>query len=374
MYEQYSSGLLTPKQRLLETDPGLQRELLLQSQQLRTIAADYRQSPRLFEDKIEAAENIGSLVRKSLDFATTGDLTPEFNADSLAEREAANCFGYTIVASECLDKVGVKHLIAYANQHAFVIIPDRKSDRLFMLDTPTKELCCEITNAIGGKDPLSQLELGELRAINSLYTNEVLKKLPSEIDRERFVYSRPWLNFSSSDLRTQDNPYSSILQLISLPSIPGRKLLEMEYNAQIFRRQHRPEEAAGLIADLSGIYLDVDSRNNLEEADRLCRQLISAGMGGEAIKVATVVDESLVEGDRSKNIFFLPDIMRKAASARKVAGAREAASARKAENIADDIKLMEEAIELYQQLPPSKLRAGKLAKAHKLLNMLKSRM
>ena len=138
MYEQYSSGLLTPKQRLLETDPGLQRELLLQSQQLRTIAADYQQSSQLFNDKVEATESVGSLVRKSLDFATTGDLTPEFNADSLAEREAANCFGYTIVASECLDKIGVEHLVAYANQHAFVLIPDRKTDRLFMLDTPTK--------------------------------------------------------------------------------------------------------------------------------------------------------------------------------------------------------------------------------------------
>lgn len=356
MYEQYSSGLLTPKQRLLETDPGLQRELLLQSQQLRTIAADYQQSSQLFNDKVEAAESVGSLVRKSLDFATTGDLTPEFNADSLAEREAANCFGYTIVASECLDKIGVEHLVAYANQHAFVLIPDRKTDRLFMLDTPTKELYCEVTSAIGGRDPLSQLEIGELRAINSLYTNEVLKQLSPEINRERFIDSRPWLNFSSSDMRFQDNPRDNILQLISLPSIPGRKLLEMEYNAQIFRRQHHPEKAVDLMADLSGIYLDVDSRNDLAEADMLCRQLISTGMGEEAIKVATVVDESLVEGDKSKNVFFLPDSMRKVA------------------NRTGNIELMEKAIELYQQLPPSKLRTGKLTKARRLLNVLQSRV
>ena len=54
----------------------------------------------------------------------------------------------------------------------------------------------------------------------------------------------------------------------------------MEYNAEILRRQHRPEEAAGLMEDLSGIYLDVDSRNNLAEAGRLCRQLIENSMGG----------------------------------------------------------------------------------------------
>ena len=150
-----------------------------------------------------------------------------------------------------------------------------------MLDTPTKELYCEVTEAVGGADPLDQLETGELRAINSLHTNQVLKHLPPAIDRKRFVDRRPWLNFSSSNMRFQDNPRDSILQIISLPSIPGRKLLAMEYNAEILRRQHRPEEAAGLMEDLSGVYLDVDSRNNLAEAGRLCRQLIENSMGGK---------------------------------------------------------------------------------------------
>ena len=343
MDERYSAKLLTPKSRLLEADPDLERAPLLESQQLRTIKADYQQSSQAFDDKIEAAKAVGLLVRQTLDFSTTSDFTPVFNAETLAGREMANCFGYTITASECLDKAGIEHLITYANQHA-----------IFMLDTPTKELYCEVTGAVGGADPLDQLETGELRAVNSLHTNQVLKHLPPAIDRERFVDRRPWLNFSSSNMRFQDNPRDSILQMISLPSIPGRKLLAMEYNAEILRRQHRSEEAAGLIEDLSGIYLDVDSRNNLAEAGRLCRQLIENSMGEEAVRVAMVVDESLVVGDASKNIFFLPDTKRKAASATGDAG------------------LMEEAVALYRGLPPSKLRAGKLAKACRILKMLQS--
>ena len=355
MDEPYSANLLTPKSRLLEADPKLERTPLLESQQLRTIKADYQQSPQSFDDKIEAAKSVGLLVRQTLDFSTTSDLTPVFNAETLAERETANCFGYTITASECLDEIGIEHLIAYANQHAIVLVPDRKSNRLFMLDTPTKELYCEATEAVGGVDPLNQLEVGELRAINSLHTNQVLKYLPPAINREQFVDQRPWLNFSSSDMRLQSNSRDDILQLISLPSIPGRKLLEMEYNAQILRRHRRPEEAAGLMEDISGIYLDVDSRNDLAEVGRLCRQLIENSMGGKAVKVAMVVNESLVEGDASKNIFFLPDIKRKVASATGDAG------------------LMREAIALYRELPPSKLRAGKLAKACRLLKMLQSK-
>lgn len=67
------------------------------------------------------------------------------------------------------------------------------------------------------------------------------------------------------------------------------------------------------------------------------------------------VDESLVGGDTSKNIFFLPDTKRKAAS------------------VTGDADLMEEAVALYRGLPPSKLRAGKLAKACQLLKMLQSK-
>ncbi len=78
-------------------------------------------------------------------------------------------------------------------------------------------------------------------------------------------------------------------------------------------------------------------------------------MGEEAVRVAMVVDESLVVGDASKNIFFLPDTKRKAASA------------------AGDADLMEEAVALYRELSPSKLRAGKLAKACRLLKMLQSK-
>ena len=353
MDERYSAKLLTPKSRLLEADPDLERAPLLESQHLRTIKADYQQSPQTFDDKIEAAKAVGLLVRQTLDFSTTSDFTPVFNAETLAEREMANCFGYTITASECLDGAGVEHLVAYANQHTIIIVPDRKSNRLFMLDTPTKELYCEVTEAVGGADPLDQLETGELRAINSLHTNQVLKHLPPAIDRERFIDRRPWLNFSNSNMRFQDNPRDSILQMISLPSIPGRKLLAMEYNAEILRRQHRPEEAAGLMEDFSGIYLDVDSRNNLAEAGRLCCQLIENSMGGKLSRWlwrwTKVWSEEILQ-----KIFFLPDTERKAASATGDAG------------------LMEEAVALYRELPPSKLRAGKLAKACRLLKMLQS--
>lgn len=84
----------------------------------------------------------------------------------------------------------------------------------------------------------------------------------------------------------------------------------------------------------------------------MCRQLILAGKYDQAIDLATMVDESLVPDDKSKNKLFLPDIMRKIA---RQTGNKE---------------LARRAIKLYEENPPNSLRNGKLAAAIKLLDSL----
>ena len=148
------------------------------------------------------------------------------------------------------------------------------------------------------------------------------------------------------------------LQMLTLPSIPGRLLLD-EYNARIDQLNGRYKEAADKIVDLSGIYLDVDSRNDLKEADKLCRELIKQGSEDLAIQVASVVNDSLLSGDSSKNRLFLPDVMRKVAKHDR------------------DINLLNEAIRLYKEIIDSKpkydsLVVGKLRAAEKLLRSIKT--
>lgn len=129
-------------------------------------------------------------------------------------------------------------------------------------------------------------------------------------------------------------------------------LLIQQYNAVRRAGSGDIETASKGLSELSGVYLDVDSRNGLKEVDGLCRQLILAGKYDEAINLATMVDESLAPDDKSKNKLFLPDIMRKIARQK------------------GDKKLAQEAIALYEAKPPNSLRNGKLAAARKLLNNL----
>ena len=318
LHEPLAAELMTPRKSIAAGNIEIGRERLLDSKQLKIIGTAYEQSPLTFDDGIEAAILVGSLVRQTLEFAPTTDGTPLLTAESIAEREIANCYGYTIVASECLDQIkGLEHYIGYANQHAVIMLFDRPSQRSFLLDVPTNELCKETTEAISGKDPQDQLMSGELRAVNWLQTSELVKNLPPSINRDAFVSSRPWLNFAdvtSQQYRDGDRR-NSLLQLITLPSIPGRELLRVHYDAIIHNRHDEFGAAYESLSQLPGIYPDVDRRNDLKEANQLCKKLITQGMGEQAIELAQTVHASLSPGDTTVNRFFLGDILRKVATA-----------------------------------------------------------
>ena len=318
LHEPLAAELMTPRKSIAAGNIEIGRERLLDSKQLKIIGTAYEQSPLAFEDATNAAVLVGHLVRQTLEFAPTTDGTPLLTAESIAERETANCYGYTIVASECLDQIkGLEHYIGYVNQHAVIMLFDRPSQRSFLLDVPTNELCKETTEAISGKNPQDQLMSGELRAVNWLQTSELVKNLPPSINRDAFVSSRPWLNFAdvtSQQYRDGDRR-NSLLQLITLPSIPGRELLRVHYDAIIHNRHDEFGAAYESLSQLPGIYPDVDRRNDLKEADRLCKKLISQGMGQQAIELAQTVHASLSPGDTTVNRFFLGDILRKVATA-----------------------------------------------------------
>lgn len=333
LHEPLAAELMTPKRRIAAQNIEIGRERLLDSTQLKIIGTAYEQSPLTFEDATNAAVLVGHLVRQTLEFAPTTDGTPLLTAESIAERETANCYGYTIVASECLDRIkGLEHYIGYVNQHAVIMLFDRPSQRSFLLDVPTNELCKETTEAISGKNPQDQLMSGELRAVNWLQTSELVKNLPPSINRDAFVSSRPWLNFAdvTSQQYRDGDTRNSLLQLITLPSIPGRELLRVHYDAIIHNRHDEFGAAYESLSQLPGIYPDVDRRNDLKEANQLCKKLIAQGMGEQAIELAQTVHASLSPGDTTVNRFFLGDILRKVATA------------------TGNVELVEQAIQTYE--------------------------
>lgn len=276
-----------------------------------------------------------------------------------------------------MEELNIEHFISYANQHTFITLFDRESDRSFMIDVLTKELCCDMTTAVRftSSHPLDKFSCGELKSQDSLKTDELLKQLPATVNWAEFIDKRPWLMFP--DRRDYRDGYGKFarLQMLTFPSIPGRLLLLDDYSARINLLNGQYEVAAGKIEDLSGIYLDTDPRNNLEEADKLCRELIKQGSGDLAIQVASVVNDSLLSGDSSKNRLFLPDVMRKVAKHDRDINLLNEAIRLYKEII--NSKLLNEAIRLHKENINSKpkydsLAVGKLRAAEKLLRSMKT--
>jgi len=376
-YDRYlSTQLLTPRSDIAEKR-GIKRELLLESKKLCNIKSVYEESDKTFDDIAEAAKSVAELVRETLYFGSTGSGSRELNADNIAKYEVANCYGHTIVASECLEELNIEHFISYANQHTFITLFDRESDRSFMIDVLTKELCCEMTTAVGftSSHPLDKFSCGELKSQDILKTDELLKQLPATVNWAEFIDKRPWLMFP--DRRDYRDGYGKFarLQMLTFPSIPGRLLLLDDYSARINLLNGQYEVAAGKIEDLSGIYLDTDPRNNLEEAGKLCRELIKQGSSDLAIQVASAVNDSLLSGDSSKNRLFLPDVMRKVAKHDRDINLLNEAIRLYKEII--NSKLLNEAIRLHKENINSKpkydsLAVGKLRAAEKLLRSMKT--
>ena len=273
-----STQLLTPRSDIAEKR-GIKRELLLESEKLCDIKNVYKKSDKTFDDIAEAAKSVAELVRETLYFGSTGRDSRELNADNIAKYEVANCYGHTIVASECLEELNIEHFISYANQHTFITLFDRESDRSFMIDVLTKELRCEMTMAVGlaSSHPLNEFSCGELKSQNILKADELLKQLPATVNRAKFIDKRPWFMFPDGKDYSDGYGKCALLQMLTFPSIPGRLLLLDDYSARINQLNGRYEAAAEKIEDLSGIYLDIDPRNKLEEVDKLCRELINKG-------------------------------------------------------------------------------------------------
>ena len=133
----------------------------------------------------------------------------------------------------------------------------------------------------------------------------------------------------------------SQLQLITMPSVPGREMLRLYHNVIINTLGNNPDPVAAsedIIDQFAGIYPDIDPRNKLEHAKALRTKLIDRHMGDSALALADVIKASLLPDDTSESRFFKGETLRRIAKAES------------------DPKKIDEAIEEYDdelfKLPP----------------------
>ena len=367
-----SSGLITPKVSFRQRDPTILQAPLLDSPRMKRIAAAFEETSgrHTFADTVEVAVEVGNLVRHTLSFSSMSEAQlPPLDPAALHERPVTNCYGYTIVASECLDKLGVEHYIRFANQHAFVTIFKPGSNKAFMLSVADKELYLDITEVIGGAHPLDQLAVGELFAENTFDSEMLRDKIDDDDVRADLMNRRPWLHFATDHKhryeRLTQADFTPIMR--TYPSYPGRGIVQHYFDSLSAAQAGRLDDAMTAIENLAGTYPDVDPRNTMLAPRLLKNQLARARRFGDMVTLARAIDASLGAARGTRSAFFLPDTLRSAAMQQADKGTDEEKRAA--------LALVTEAITRYEAIDGGgTLRTAKIRRGEYLLSLLSERL
>jgi len=337
-----SAKLMTPRTEIAAQSPLIYREPLLVSQALSTAVASYETTPKTPDDRLTAALNIANIVHDSLSPKTVARRTTLLTPESLAESEEANCYGYSIVLSECLDKAHIDHFIGFANGHSFVIMHDESNGTYKMIDALTRKYSGDITSALRGPDILGQFEAGASRADVELHTDEMLRQRGLSAKKIELSEINRWISHENPYAQSLDAGISRairdhILRLRVFQATDGRSVLLHYTNAVVYVNNNDSDAAADELVLLDGMYPDMDSRNEYIVATMARSLAIRNGEWGNAALVADIIDNSIGPRDSLHARYFKPDTLRKIGNSTGIA------------------ELFEHAIAAYEAIPSMRI-------------------
>lgn len=216
----FSANLAIPSE-----ERGVASELLLESRRWHNLRDKFEANGASVSDSVEAIEGVIDLVTRSLVFSDARDpRITRMDPDEFRGSPVVPCHGYTVVASELLEMLGVRHLVAKAEHspHSFVLAyPGRL---VYLLDFPLQLMAGDIRSLA---DDGGFLEPWQITKEIRLDVQQMLENLSPE--RESFAVRRlSWLQ-SAIARRT--------LGLTLMPPSVGRHAISEQFNAKLDRLQ-----------------------------------------------------------------------------------------------------------------------------------------
>jgi hypothetical protein len=292
----FSEKIAAPLPASIEA--GLAPEPLLESARFMEIQADFDASEKSYEDAVKAAYQAAGLIRKYIEFSDHTADQPELTPEWIGESHKTNCHGHSIVASECLERLGIEHFIGFANQHSFVLMQDAVTGQVDLIDTPVEKLCIDITPALGTV-ALHGRTRGDQGGADHLQGHTILALAPFS-DKYRALARRPWLSFLARKndnyfLNPNDESQKRAGQLMMRSYEPkrGRAVL-LSYDSFVHATLRRDVvRSHEWLQDLDGTYPDIDRRNNLRAPTRLVRAFGLRALVDEALGDIAIIESSL---------------------------------------------------------------------------------
>jgi hypothetical protein len=275
---------------------GVKQEPLLSSERFIEIESSYNLSDKTYADTVYAAYEVANLVRNTLRFETHSISQAPLSVESLADKQYTNCHGHAIVASECMDKIGIPHIVAIANQHSFIVLNNKDTGEFNLVDVAVRPLYVDITKAVRrfpGDSDREEVSTYFLR------TDIILANSNFKSDIAATVNTRPWLSFASGkDTEYRYKPESDTVKaqtIIMRTYNPdaGRNVLQAYANFVHAVARKSYDEAHNHIQQLDGLYPDIDRRNKLKDPTRLVRNLATQGRINSALDDISIIERSV---------------------------------------------------------------------------------
>ncbi len=200
----------------------------------------------------------------------------------LERRQVADCYGFSIVASECLQEADIDHWVGFANGHATLLKGTNNNAKIHLTDPLTPEMSQDLTPAIVG-GPHQDIPQGIERyghAAVILNTNTIASNMRHKPDYPFRTY--PWLNTGGDSASWEDLPYKTD----GLPNYAARKIImsimEPATGRQVLRdhselmqavREDDVASAANSMQRIGSFFPDMDARQPHKEIKYLMKEL-----------------------------------------------------------------------------------------------------
>lgn len=307
MSEMYADGLVTPHpdRPAHSGEPPQILSAVIKHQGFEDQLGAIDDRAEYEENALAAGHIICSQVREALwypeemeDFKAL-EIKPPISLAHLPDKQAGDCFAFTVVASECLEITGIDHWVGFANGHATLLLPTEESEQLHLTDPLSPILSQDLQHSMvtGGSDGYSVNDDMEEFGRSAIELNSLSLATRAKGDTVGLLSRHPWLMF------TQDgglDPYvvqeraqaivhgedsrgqalhpskSRIFMSVFLPE-EGRRVLHDYDDFQ--RAFHSGEylDAAAAVYRMRDSYPDLDARQSHASIKTVTRELAKSG-------------------------------------------------------------------------------------------------
>jgi hypothetical protein len=245
------------------------------------------------QTELDTVDDILSAVRCSL---TVAD--PELDGiyassklplDNLSKNQIANQVGYTIVGSECLERAGFDHFLAYANDSVWTMPVDADKGSIYMRHLLRPQFDAEVSGAFG-RTTLSDLDEDvQTRGRALSRYDSSFGAAQANIDFEdlaspdNFVFnstkpvklhSRRFGIDEQQEITRYQEPRTLWISLYA-PEV-GRRVLRNFADFQLALAEQKPVVAAAHLEAMGSLYPEADARQPHDKIATLIDQLLEA--------------------------------------------------------------------------------------------------